>query len=45
MPSSLKWYDSNVKKVIRKEAQIGITRTAMLTRRQAAAQHHRQWPD
>jgi hypothetical protein len=35
MPSDLKWYDSNVKKVIRKEAQVGITRTAMLVRRQA----------
>lgn len=35
MASSLKWYDSNVKKVIRKDAQVGVTRIAMLGRRQA----------
>lgn len=35
MAASLKWYDSNVKKVISKEAQVGLTRVAMLTRRQA----------
>lgn len=35
MPSSLKWYDSNVKKVIRKESQVGNVRVAMLVRRQA----------
>lgn len=35
MPSSLKWYDSNVKRTIRLQGQEGLTRVAMLVRRQA----------
>jgi hypothetical protein len=35
MASSLKWYDSNVKRTIRLRTSQGLTRVAMLTRRQA----------
>lgn len=35
MASSLKWYDSNVKRTIRLQAQQGLTRVALLVRRQA----------
>lgn len=35
MPSSLKWYASNVKRTFSKEEQAGLTRVALLVRRQA----------
>jgi hypothetical protein len=35
MPSSLKWFASNVKATFKKEEQEGLTRVAMLVRRQA----------